>query len=208
MKAKISSRYFPLFDNVKLLLMILVIIVHTLYNSYGHYGMELIRFYGTCFTMPLFTFISGYLSKPEVAFRKNVRQLLIPCLVFTIVNDWVMWKVNPDYVFSWRIVGFAMWYLWVLFFYRISLKWLVRIPGILFVSFLFSWAIGFLPVGNHNFNVHRLFTFLPWFLLGYYLSQSEKFKKVLTNANGGVDITFFLPPVFCFGRQLSLYVRD
>lgn len=56
------------FDNAKVIMMLLVIVAHTLINSYGHPGMESIRFVCLCFTMPLFTFISGYLSKPEINF--------------------------------------------------------------------------------------------------------------------------------------------
>lgn len=41
------------FDNIKVFLMILVIIAHTLINSYGDKGMEYIRFFCLCYTMPL-----------------------------------------------------------------------------------------------------------------------------------------------------------
>lgn len=74
-------------DNVKVILMLLVIIGHTLLNSYGDDSIEYIRFICRCFTMPLFTFISGYLTKKEQAFWKNVKYLLYPCLLFTVVND-------------------------------------------------------------------------------------------------------------------------
>lgn len=68
------------FDNIKVFLMILVIIAHTLINSYGDKGMEYIRFICLCYTMPLFTFISGYLSKKEQSLKKNCIRLLLPCI--------------------------------------------------------------------------------------------------------------------------------
>ena len=40
------------FDNIKVFLMILVIIAHTLINSYGDKGMEYIRFFCLCYTLP------------------------------------------------------------------------------------------------------------------------------------------------------------
>lgn len=76
------------FDNIKVFLMILVIIAHTLINSYGDKGMEYIRFFCLCYTMPLFTFISGYLSKREQHFKKNIIYLLLPCFVFTVIMIW------------------------------------------------------------------------------------------------------------------------
>lgn len=181
-----KQHYIPLFDNAKLLCMLLVIMVHTLYNSYGHYSMELIRFYCLTFTMPLFTFISGFLSKPEFALKKNFKQLLIPCIVFTIINDLVCLLVNPDYTFTWKRTGFAMWYLWVLFFYRISLPMLIRIPYIIPISFLLSWLVGFLPWFGVDFQLQRMVCFLPWFLLGYKLSTANNIKNILINViNGG-----------------------
>jgi fucose 4-O-acetylase-like acetyltransferase len=123
------------FDNIKVFLMILVIIAHTLINSYGDKGMEYIRFFCLCYTMPLFTFISGYLSKREQHFKKNIIYLLLPCFVFTVINDLVEELVNPNYVFNWRQPGFAMWYLWVLFVFRVVLPYLIRVKYILLLSF-------------------------------------------------------------------------
>lgn len=54
-------------DNVKVILMLLVIIGHTLLNSYGDDSIEYIRFICRCFTMPLFTFISGYLTEKRTS---------------------------------------------------------------------------------------------------------------------------------------------
>lgn len=93
------------FDNIKVFLMILVIIAHTLINSYGDKGMEYIRFICLCYTMPLFTFISGYLSKKEQSLKKNCIRLLLPCIIFTIINDLVQEWVNPNYIFSWKTTG-------------------------------------------------------------------------------------------------------
>lgn len=195
-----SSRYIPLFDNAKLLCMLLVIIAHTLNNSYGHVGMELIRFYCLCFTMPLFTFISGYLSKPEVALRKNLKQLLIPCIIFTIINDLVCMAVDSEYVFTWKRPGFAMWYLWILFIYRTLLPKLLCIPGILPISFILSWIVGFLPWINADFQLQRIFCFLPWFLLGYKMAHINGDSNVLTYINklGGVIWTILLIACFLF----------
>lgn len=93
------------FDNIKVFLMILVIIAHTLINSYGDKGMEYIRFICLCYTMPIFTFISGYLSKKEQSLKKNCIRLLLPCIIFTIINDLVQEWVNPNYIFSWKQPG-------------------------------------------------------------------------------------------------------
>ena len=161
------------FDNIKVFLMILVIIAHTLINSYGDKGMEYIRFICLCYTMPLFTFISGYLSKKEQSLKKNCIRLLLPCIIFTIINDLVQEWVNPNYIFSWKQPGFAMWYLWVLFVYRFALPYLIRIKYILLFSFLLSWFVGFIPFVGANYSLSRLCCFLPYFLLGYTIANED-----------------------------------
>ena len=165
-------------DNVKVILMLLVIIGHTLLNSYGDDSIEYIRFICRCFTMPLFTFISGYLTKKEQAFWKNVKYLLYPCLLFTVVNDILQILVTPNYVFSWKQPGFAMWYLLALFIYRVLLPYLLRIKYVLLLSFLLSWLVGFIPFIGNDYSLSRIFCFLPYFLLGYFVAHENRFSII------------------------------
>lgn len=165
-------------DNVKVILILLVIIGHTLLNSYGDDGIEYIRFICRCFTMPLFTFISGYLTKKEQAFWKNVKYLLYPCLLFTVVNDILQMLVTPNYVFSWKQPGFAMWYLLALFIYRVLLPYLLRIKYVLLLSFLLSWLVGFIPFIGNDYSLSRIFCFLPYFLLGYFVAHENRFSII------------------------------
>lgn len=188
--------------------MLLVVIVHTLINSYGNVGQEMIRFFCLCYTMPLFTFISGWFSKESSPLGQNVRLLLVPCLLFTVINDLVMTWVNPVYrvsFVSFITPGFAMWYLWALFLYRISLRYLVRIPYIVLISFLLSWIVGFIPQIGSTMSLSRIFCFLPYFLLGYKLKNDNKYKTLSlrlmqTNVNGGA-----LALIFTFWMLVILY---
>ena len=82
------SQRIYLLDNIKVYLMLLVIVAHTLIASYGHNDKLIawIWFFCLSYTMPLFTFISGFLSRPAWKLKKNVRHLLIPFMVFSVVN--------------------------------------------------------------------------------------------------------------------------
>lgn len=165
------------FDNIKVWCMLLVVVVHTLNNSYGNVGQEMIRFFCLCYTMPMFTFISGYLSKPKSSFRKNVTTLLIPCFLFTLVNDCIQLLVCPNYHFTLTRPGFAMWYLWALFVFRVSLPFLLKIPHVLILSFILTWIVGFIPQINSTMSLSRIFCFLPYFLLGYKIANEKYFYK-------------------------------
>ena len=62
------SKRIEKFVFLKVWCMLLVVIVHTLINSYGDVGQELIRFFCLCYTMPMFAFISGWFSKEEIKY--------------------------------------------------------------------------------------------------------------------------------------------
>lgn len=87
------SQRIYLLDNIKVYLMLLVIAAHTLIASYGHNDKLIawIWFFCLSYTMPLFTFISGFLSRPAWELKKNVRHLLIPFMVFSVVNICYGW---------------------------------------------------------------------------------------------------------------------
>lgn len=187
------------FDTLKVICMMMVVLAHTLTNSYGCKEHEMIRFLLLCFTMPLFMFIRGYLSKPESSFPKSFRYLLVPFIVFTFVYDGIQYLVNPSYVFSWKTPGFAMWYLWTLFIYRVSLRYLIKIPYVLVLSFVLSWVVGFFPQIGGDFGLCRLFCFLPFYLLGYKIANERIFETIrlrLLNSGGGGGKILLLVLIF------------
>lgn len=76
-----------LWDNLKVILMILVVLTHSLniYQLEGERWIQFLWVFIMTFTMPLFTMISGYWYK-----EKSMKQIcilyLFPCVVFSIVN--------------------------------------------------------------------------------------------------------------------------
>lgn len=155
----------------------------------------MIRFFCLCYTMPMFTFISGYLSKPKSPFRKNVTTLLIPCILFTLINDVVQLLVCPNYHFTLTTLGFAMWYLWALFVYRISLPYLLKIPHVIILSFVLTWIVGFIPYINRTMSLSRIICFLPYFLLGYKIANEKyfhKYKLLVLAPRGGVILLLLI----------------
>lgn len=183
------------FDNIKVWCMVLVVIAHTLINSYGCVMQEMIRFFCLCYTMPMFTFISGWFSKEYGPLKKNIHGLLLPCIMMTLVNDGIQLLVNPNYHFDLKTPGFAMWYLWALFVYRLSLPFLLKIPYVVIWSFLLSWIAGFIPQIDSTFSLSRIICFLPYFLLGYTMRKHKDFSQIVCNENvkdckwGGVTLT-------------------
>jgi hypothetical protein len=71
-------------DNVKGVLIFLVVLGHVIgLYMYENFGLFMLWAYIYCFHMPLFVYISGFLSKdPEKIQRKAFRRFLLPYLVW------------------------------------------------------------------------------------------------------------------------------
>ena len=195
------------FDNIKVFLMLLVIIAHSMDNSYGDKGQEQIRFLCLSYAMPLFTFISGYFSKPQISASKLLKSLLWPCILMSVVNYTLQALVVKDYTFSLWKPAFATWYLWALLAFRFLLPYLCRIPHILPISFVVSWLAGFIPFVGTTLCISRIVCFLPFFLLGYYVCSQGNYRFVkeylfkLTNGGGWMLLLCFL---MMFGMILGV----
>ncbi len=75
-----------LFDNYKVLLIILVIIGHFTEPSYRNNDfLYTLKWLIVSFHMPAFIFISGYFSKRELTFAKLFQKLVIPYLIYEFV---------------------------------------------------------------------------------------------------------------------------
>lgn len=92
--------------------------------------------------------------------------------------DGKLLQVTPNYVFSWKQPGFAMWYLLALFIYRVLLPYLLRIKYVITLSFLLSWLVGFIPFIGNDYSLSRIFCFLPYFLLGYFVAHENRFSII------------------------------
>ena len=177
-----------LFDNLKVILIFLVIVGH----FYGYYGFNVPLFapiYNLIyfFHMPLFLFVNGYFSKRlDKPIMSHIKTLLIPFVTFEII-----WFVINLVIFKKMTYPFIlpypyMWYLLVLFIYRISLKYLVRIRFILAISITVGVLCGVLNLPNY-FVINRILGFLPFFLMGYYtdgkmISKIKNIPKIFSIA--------------------------
>jgi len=166
-----------LFDNLKVLLIFLVVFGHLL-ERYIDKDLFLrsIYIFIFMFHMPLFIFVSGYFSKNLDKCRRNaIKDLLIPYIVFNII-----WYLSVgDYKFPLYNAGWTLWYLISLFFFRFFLKDIINVKYVLVLSIILGLLIGFVSKYNNFLSFTRTFAFLPFFLLGYYSNNStvNKIKK-------------------------------
>lgn len=164
----------PFYDNLKFLLVTLVVIGHGWAPLTGsHPVVQALYLTVYSFHMPAFILISGYFSRNFDATPARVQRLVtgvvIPYLVFETTYEVVFDVVHgrPLAVTLLR-PSHAMWFLVALFFWRTTagvwqaLRW--PIPT--------AFAISLLAGTTHltqTMSIARTLQFLPWFVIGMFL---------------------------------------
>lgn len=170
-----------LFDNIKAILILSVVIAHYFRMSDT---FALATFGGVAYVVSFsyimqgFLFVSGYFSRNLDKCRTTAFQtFLFPYAVLMPIMFSIRYLIFGKAHFDFTLPTMALWYLLTLFYYRFLLKELVRIKKILPISIVISLAAGFLPFLDSTLSLGRTFSFLPFFLMGYYFKE-EWIKKL------------------------------
>ncbi|MGM9567330.1 MAG: acyltransferase family protein [Clostridia bacterium] len=167
-----------LYDNIKGILIILVVLCHFLGYAMIKSDTVVRSFiiFIYYFHMPLFIFISGYFSKnPDRARDTAFRNLFMVYIVAQVF--WIIFKYltngSTHYIEHFLDPGYAIWYIVSLFFWRLFLKDLLKIRYILVLSFIAAPLIMFLSNAEMTLAINKTIGFLFFFLLGYYTRQEH-----------------------------------
>ncbi|NLK28046.1 MAG: acyltransferase family protein [Clostridiales bacterium] len=166
-----------LFDNVRAILITLVVWGHLLTSMIYDYSMiKSVYYFIFFFHMPAMTFISGYFSKDlERSRSKAFEGILMPYLILNIINYiFKMLIIREDYFgFRFFTPTWGLWYLFTLFLWKFFLKDLVKIRFLLPFSFLLGIFSGFSREFSSTMALGRAICFFPFFLLGYYCTKEH-----------------------------------
>lgn len=172
-----------LFDNMKVILIYLVVVGHVFNNTqYPYVLTKSIYYFIYFFHMPAFIFISGYFSKNVEKCRDTaVVRYFVPYLILIIVSFiQVRFLINDPEVttiFRFFVPISGCWFLLALFIWKLMLKDLCRIRYVLPLLFLFGLAAGFSHEFSKTLSLSRLAVFSLFFMLGYY-AQEKHIKKI------------------------------
>ena len=176
--------YSYLIDNIKVLLIFLVVFNHIIAFNLVKVDM-VVRYiwYGiTIFHMPAFVFVSGYLSKKPQNVLKNMKNLLIPYILgYSLTWYSQIWLgKSVDYEIL-RPTGTVMWYVLALFAYRLTIEAMGKIRFIVPLSIIFALWAGTRPEFTTFLSASRIVVFFPFFAAGYlwkseYITAVRKFK--------------------------------
>ncbi|MBS6196094.1 MAG: acyltransferase family protein [Clostridiales bacterium] len=163
-----------LFDNYKVLLIVLVVIGHFIEPSYDQNPFLYELKWGiVAFHMPAFIFISGYFSKKIPSIKKLITGLVIPYFVYEILYYLLYtYILDKETGFYFARPKFSLWYLMALFAWRILAPIVQKIPGHLALSILAGLLIGFTQLDNF-LSIPRIVFFFPFFLAGLSFDSSK-----------------------------------
>lgn len=172
------------FDNIKALLIFLVVLGHSveyLYGVKGSYGALRAVIYS--FHMPAFVFISGYFASRSKSSLPDVTiKYFCTYLIFNTLFALTPWHVNSPLNFLYPQLIY--WYLLCLCFWRISVETISHIKFALPLSLLLTLYIGTCPKADRFMSISRAICFFSFYLMGYKFSLKfiEKINKWLMGA--------------------------
>ena len=177
-KAEVKSARMPFFDNLKGVLIILVVLGHFLSGATSAGILPAWRLFDFIylFHMPLFIFASGLFCKRVYVPYRGLR---VGTIMYYLLLCWMMYialwlpqaAFGVEEPFNLLTVNSSMpWYLMALAVYcaLTPVFYELRPPYAIGIAFAISVLCGLVDAGN-VFSVSRVITFLPFFLLGYYL---------------------------------------
>lgn len=185
----------PFFDNVKIILMLLVVLGHVLPIDLKDRTNLAVYEWIFSFHMPLFVFISGYFTKiaDSCKFWNGIMKLLETLVVFTIIH--LLFLIIKGKHIGIGALYSPQWTLW----YMVSLIWwrmiLYFIPNkirdnysvLITIGIVMCLLAGFIPLGS-EFSFQRAFSFLPFFLMGYVAGKEKLIDKLHMNSTVAVTV--------------------
>lgn len=164
-----------LFDNIKGFLIFLVVWEHILGDTIRSSSVpgDLLCTFILLFHMSVMMFVSGYFSKnlEKYNMEYNIRRILFPYLIICFLVGGYDWLTGEEFQVEIFKPTFAMWYIVVLFFYRLALPYLVKIRCVLLFSFVLAFASGLFATMPKYPTLGRWISNLPFFLMGYYCRE-------------------------------------
>lgn len=162
-------------DNIRWLLCFNVICEHMLTQTGCtlNGAMELIVVWSRMITMPGFCFLSGYFSKKtDKCYTTAISDFLIPYLIFNGLFVLVFGSGTPNFFTP----TFLYWYMLCMFFWKIFIRAVTNVKYIIPISFAVALLVGIYGDVGEFLSFSRTLVFLPYFLIGYFMSREQVAK--------------------------------
>lgn len=165
------------YDNIRFLLMALVVLGHLLEIAREFPNRELLYALIYSFHMPAFLFLSGMFARFDRA--KWIFGMALPYLLLQWSYTAFVEKLGDPYVHvQFSRPYWILWYLFVLMVYTLLLPVYdtpspVKQGLMVAASVVLALLAGFDKSIDYQWSASRIIAFQPWFLLGYYFRRAD-----------------------------------
>lgn len=223
LSSKIPSQRDPHIDNVKGILIFLVVLGHAV-NPFieTNRAYKVVFDFAYAFHMPLFIFIAGMFTRPgrfSEALKKNAAELLFPFVLFHVLYELSDYIIRGELSYYTRNLQpyWITWFLWSLFLWKTVVTLFPRTPALFFGSLGIALIYNATIDDNLYFGMNRTISFLPFFVAGYlwgkplleWVKSTPATFSVMTLAATllflSVDQKFNSPVFFHSETMLQLY---
>lgn len=182
------------YDNMKFFLIFLVVFAHFLELIHGEIANDIYRII-YLFHMPAFVFVNGVFAKFNP--RKIIVSLMIPYVFFQIIyllfnayvilgNNMVSIQMTTPFWLLWYILAVIFYYVLIPFFETSNVRKQNLLVGL---SVVISLLAGYEETIGYYLSLSRFFTFLPFFIMGYYFAKRNKCFDFLSKKESSKIIT-------------------
>lgn len=165
-------------DNVRLVAAVLVVVMHMLEPVLSRSETAMLLYRATWVArIPVLVIVAGYFSDARPLDHAGIGRLLRSILGVYLAVDLLaflrrgladdVWRYEPF------VPAFGMWFLLSLFVWRLLLPLLVRVRHVAVLAVAAALGVGFLQDVGAQFSAARTITYLPLFLLGWWLRQAD-----------------------------------
>ncbi|WP_143591079.1 acyltransferase family protein [Thermoactinospora rubra] len=162
----------PYLDNVKFLLIALVVVGHSLVPTLAADASRSLYIFIYTFHMPLFVIISGYLSRnfwnSNAKTNKLVDTFVVPYVIVEVGYAALRTALGQKWSLTIIDPAWLNWYLIALLFWRLSTPVWKRMRFPIPVSIAIYLFAGFSQISG-DFSMDRFFGLLPFFVIGLSL---------------------------------------
>lgn len=190
----------PYLDNCKVVLIYCVVLGHYcgVYRNQSWIMLGLYDFIYS-FHMPLFVFISGYLSKNITCQRiKDIDNLIIPYVFiqgyYMIFKQFIGLGAGDGFI---AFPQAASWYLLGLFLWRLMIPFFRQMKYPIIISIIISLLVGYVPDISEYLALQRIMAFLPFFVLGYFF-EVALYQNYIKNVKSSIAFIFLVATLLCF----------
>ena len=184
-------------DNMKGVLIALVVFGHCLYNvtdnSFISQLVNAIYF----FHIPAFVFVSGFFSKSENS--RSARSLVRLLSAYILLNGvHLLMVLSAGHSLSITVPYYSSWYLLALIVWRLITPYFSRTKWSLALFVAISLLAGLWTDIGNQFALSRIISLYPFFLAGFFLSKESAAKLISISAIKKIPLGFL-----CFGASAA-----